>query len=108
VPDPSAGPPEPRWGAGNPAIRTIPLDDELVVFNPVTWETHLLNAAGAQVFEALLERALTFGDLHAELEAFRAGQGEPVRDDQVEALLAELEELGLVTRVDVDPDDAHR
>lgn len=102
------GPPEPRWRAGDPAIRTIPLDDELVVFNPVSWETHLLNPAGAQLFEALLEGTLSLRELRVELEALRSGQDEPIREEQIEALLAELEDLGLVMRVAGHVNDAHR
>jgi len=108
VPGPSAGPPKPRWRAGYPEILTIPLDDELVVFNPISWETHLLNAAGAQVFEALLERAMSLPELRLELEDMRAGVSEPVRDEQIETLLAELEDLGLVTCLRSEAGNANR
>jgi PqqD family protein of HPr-rel-A system len=40
-------------------LRAVALDDELVVFNPTTWETHILNAAAAVVLDALAERPRT-------------------------------------------------
>ena len=104
MPDRTPGATDPRWRACHPTIRSVPLDDELAVFNPVSWETHLLNPGGAQVFEVLLERAASIRELRAELEALRADEGEPIRDEQIEALLAELEDLGLITRVSGDAD----
>ncbi len=32
-----------------PALQVVDYDEESVVFNPITWDTHVLNAAAAEV-----------------------------------------------------------
>ena len=45
-----------RWQLSNPAdTAVLRFDDEALVFNPATWETHLLNESASIVLDALLE-----------------------------------------------------
>lgn len=78
-------------------IWTVPKDARLewrqwgrltVVFNPASGNTHLLNDLSARVLSSLETRASTLEELqHA-------------YSSDLEALVAELDDLGLVVRVD--------
>jgi PqqD family protein of HPr-rel-A system len=61
-----------------------------VVFNPASGDTHLLNALAAFVLTTLERKAATL----EELERLVSDSGAPAGD--VEALVRELDELGLV------------
>jgi PqqD family protein of HPr-rel-A system len=85
------------WRLADPArTRVRALDGEAAVFNPVTWQTHLLNDAGALVLDALRAAPRTEDEIVA-LLADAAGPDEPetVVRDAVRRLLAELESSGL-------------
>jgi PqqD family protein of HPr-rel-A system len=86
-----------RWRlADRPGMRIERFADEALVFNPLTWETHLLNSVAADVLDALSEHPRTEADLAAavggreELEATR---------DRIAGFLRDLEALGLIERV---------
>lgn len=49
-------------------VRMVALDDEIVVFNPVSWETHLLNCAAAIAVELAAVGGVSVASLQAELE----------------------------------------
>ena len=72
-------------------------DDTAVVFNPVSWDTHLLNESAFLILEVLRS-----GPEHAERLAQLLAGDEPSEHDalvgQVIAALADMESLGLVTR----------
>jgi PqqD family protein of HPr-rel-A system len=87
------------WQLTNPGqTRVVRLDDEAMVFNPLTWETHLLASPATWVIEALASGAKPEADLAVgfaddddrpeDIEASRTA---------LRALLGELESLGLVT-----------
>ncbi len=96
-----------RWHLLRPdEIRISPLDAGAAVFNPLSWETHILLPEAARVLEALRAG-------HADLESLAAafaGAGRPEAGDAAEqrealvALLEDLEGLGLVTAEDGPPD----
>jgi PqqD family protein of HPr-rel-A system len=87
-----------------PAVRVVLLDDEAVVFNPFSWETHVLNAAAALVLERIVA-----GPCHAsEVEALLAEALDPSERAQAashaERLLHDLGSLRLIKRC---PGPAH-
>ncbi len=88
-------------------LRVVTLDDDAVVFNPFSWETHVLNAAAALVLEMAIERPCTAGevvDLMAELLS------DDARGDAAEhanRLLDDLRRLRLLVEVS-DGDDPDR
>ena len=41
-----------RRFAAQPGLRIVQLDDEVVVFHPLSWASHVLNAAASAVLEA--------------------------------------------------------
>ncbi len=68
-----------------------------VVFNPASGDTHLLNALPAFVLKSLETKAATLQELEAAL-ASNLQDGTPADrlSSEIEALVLELEELGLV------------
>lgn len=77
-------------------LRAVLLDDELVVFNPTTWETHILNAAAAVVLDALAEHPRTEREI---ADLLRDGIAEPDACRAAEwatDLLRQLESLSLI------------
>ncbi|SRR5579871_137535 len=89
-----------RWGIRNPdAACLAQWDDEGVIFNPLSWQTHLLNEAALRVLTEMQAGPRTAGELVAAV--YGAGQDDEQsasRDIAVmEALLNELLHLGLVT-----------
>jgi PqqD family protein of HPr-rel-A system len=84
-----------RWQLADPReTAVLRFDDEALVFNPASWETHFLNESAAYVLEALLERPRSVEEIVA---AVAAEATVPDRfGHQVEALLHQLESLGLV------------
>jgi PqqD family protein of HPr-rel-A system len=85
-----------RWHLISPDdTAVLRFDDEALVFNPSSWETHLLNEAAALVLDALVAGPRSVEEIVAEVEREVA-----VPDGfagQVDALLGQLESLGLVT-----------
>jgi PqqD family protein of HPr-rel-A system len=72
-------------GAETP--KCVPFDDAVVVFNPTTWDTHLLNPAAAIVLDALAVRPRTRADVAQLLMHEPDGNGdEPGADDVIEQL----------------------
>jgi PqqD family protein of HPr-rel-A system len=87
-----------RWQLSNPTDTAIlRFDDEALVFNPSSWETHFLNETAALVFDALRAGPRSIDEIVAEA----AGGGEGAVPDgfaeQVSELLGQLQSLGLVT-----------
>ena len=49
-----AGDPVPVWQLADPeGTKVCRLDDEAIVFDPLSWETHSLNFVASEVIEAL-------------------------------------------------------
>lgn len=74
--------------------------DEALVFNPASWETHLLNASAALVLDALAAGPRSVGAIVGEVAARVDAGGEATVpadfDGQVTELLGQLASLGLV------------
>jgi PqqD family protein of HPr-rel-A system len=87
-----------RWQLAHPGdTAVLRFDDEALVFNPATWETHLLNDSASIVLDALAAGPQTL----AEIVGYVVAAGEVALPegfaDQVGELLGQLESLGLVT-----------
>lgn len=86
-----------RWQLAHPDdTAVLRFDDEALVFNPESWETHLLNEAASLVLAALAGGSRSVEEIVAEVS--RAG-GVAVPEgfaEQVRELLGQLESLGLV------------
>ncbi|MCL4761826.1 MAG: HPr-rel-A system PqqD family peptide chaperone [Burkholderiales bacterium] len=76
-------------------IRYRAFGDEVVAFNPATWNTHLLDRAGVLVLEALEHEPRTRDDVVA-LLARAAGDDDAGAEAFTDALLAELAAADLV------------
>ncbi|HKO87468.1 MAG TPA: HPr-rel-A system PqqD family peptide chaperone [Burkholderiales bacterium] len=74
-------------------------DGESLVFNPLSWETHLLNVSAAEVVSVLSEGPQYFDILVGRMrEAGMNVQNGVSVEDQLEGLLIELESLGIAIR----------
>jgi PqqD family protein of HPr-rel-A system len=82
--------------ARHPDLRILRFEDESLVFNPVLWHTHFLNASGTLILDCLDEAPATAGEL---TEALCDEEGNPALPiGQIEQMLSELEALGIVER----------
>jgi PqqD family protein of HPr-rel-A system len=96
VPDPRpAESPRARFEAVD-GLRLCILDDDVVVFDPLSWDAHLLNPAARAVLELLLEAPQS----ESEVEAFLRDVLQPGEQSQAATharkLIGELQSLGVV------------
>jgi PqqD family protein of HPr-rel-A system len=89
-------------GSGEP--RLYAFDDEVAAFNPVTWNTHLLDVSAAVVLEALARGPATAQAIEPLLSGCRAAEGTDAKR-LTAALLDELVDAGLI---EAEPVDAPR
>lgn len=77
-------------------VRAIDYDEETVAFNPETWETHVLNAAAAEVLSLCTEAPRTPDDIARALAQWL--DADDARDAREHAgrILDELQALGLI------------
>jgi PqqD family protein of HPr-rel-A system len=90
-----------RWRLVDPSgIRIRRFGDEALVFNPLSWETHLLNGVAMRVLDALAAGPKGETELVAELFGGdpRAGEPRSMRDE-IASFLGELDGLGLAERL---------
>lgn len=86
-------------------LRVREFDDDAVVFEPVSWEAHLLNPAARAVLALLLERPHTEEEVIAFLrDALQPGERADA-PDHARRLLGELQSLGLVEAAGTDGAD---
>ena len=80
-------------------LRVARFGFDAVVFNPISWQTHLLNDSAMRVFEGVACGTQTPGRIVSALGE-EAPDAEPALDDlrMIGALLADLEALGLVEK----------
>lgn len=88
-----------RWQLANPAETPILRfdDDEALVFNPATWETHLLNESASIVLDALAEGPRSLEEIVGEVASVAEAALPDGFAEQVGELLGQLESLGLVS-----------
>jgi PqqD family protein of HPr-rel-A system len=89
---------------GSGALKLFTFDDEVAAFNPVTWETHLLDASAAAVLEALARAPATVERIAPLVSGSRAAEGADAAQ-LTRALLDQLEAAGLI---EAEPVDATR
>ena len=79
--------------------------DEYVVFNPLSWEVHILNPAASAVYDLLAEAPQSAGEIASLLSDLL------VEDERHEAgahatrIIGELSGLGLIAECDLELDD---
>ncbi len=71
-------------------------DSDLIVFDPLSWQTHLVNAAGAVLVEELSAGAASVEHLQAVFRAHYPDQDQTSSDRSVLDLVDNLVDLGLV------------
>jgi PqqD family protein of HPr-rel-A system len=67
-----------------------------VVFNPASGDTHLLNGVSAFVLTSLEKKASTTDEIRNLLSNLRAQPPDDAMPSDIEALVSELDELGLI------------
>jgi PqqD family protein of HPr-rel-A system len=99
-----------RWRLVDPSgIRVRRFGDEALVFNPITWETHLLNGAAVRVLDGLLSGPRPEAELVAEVcEGDGLVEGPASMPDEIGRFLEELRSLGLAEPVGEDGDEGRR
>lgn len=94
---------EVRWRLSPTGERALieRFDDQIILFNPASWNTHYLNAAASIMFDELAGGARTVAELAAALgETFADPADSPELATHVEAALRDLVSIGLVTRTE--------
>ena len=85
------------WSLRAADVEALRFRDGAIVFNPLSWDTHLLNESAFQILDALGRGASRPETLVQRIVGDRLSQDDP-RVAQVETCLEEMESLGLVTR----------
>lgn len=83
-------------------IRAFDFGDECVVFNPISWDAHLLNPAAAAVLDLLATGAQARIDIEAYLRDLLVESEQGQAALHAERLLDELLQLGLAHTVTSD------
>lgn len=79
-----------------PGIRSFDFGDEWVVFNPLSWDAHLLNPAAAVVLELLDGEGQTADEIAATLREVLVESEQAAAAEHAQRLIGELLGLGLV------------
>ncbi|MCS6944158.1 MAG: HPr-rel-A system PqqD family peptide chaperone [Sutterellaceae bacterium] len=85
-----------------PNLKMHDFDDEVVVFDPLSWDAHVLNAAAAAVLEFLRQAPRTVDDVTALLRTVLREQERTAAAVHARDLLSELSNLCLVRVLDED------
>jgi len=85
-------------------LRILTFDDEAVVFDPLSWDAHLLNNAAAAVLELLKDEPRTEREVIEFLEDALQPREQPQAAEHARQLLVELKTLGLVHGDEPQPD----
>lgn len=80
-------------------VRLCVLDDEAIVFNPFSWETHLLTPAAAVVLESVASAPCTEGGVRDILGEVLDEQERPRAAEYAHRLLRELTDLRLLVEL---------
>lgn len=85
-------------------LRLREFADGTVVFDPLSWNAHLLNPAAAAVLDLCRTAPASVDDVERLLAEILAAESRDLAGTHAAQVLAELEDLGLVRR---DAADAH-
>mgnify|MGYP002783608664 CR=1 FL=1 len=80
-------------------LRWRELGDDLLVFHPVSWDVHLLNAAAGMVLEACSRAPQSSPSMAQLLVDWLADDLRADADGLARSLLVDLSELGLIVPV---------
>jgi PqqD family protein of HPr-rel-A system len=84
-------------------LQTRHFDDEAVVFDPLSWDAHLLNPAAIAVLELLQLSPRTEADVIAFLAEALQANDQPHAAAHGTRLLHDLQSLGLIRLLEVTP-----
>jgi len=84
-------------------LRAFEFDDEAIVFDPVAWDTHLLNASAIAVLDLLVEAPRSEADVARFLQDVLRPEERANAADFSSRLIRELSSLGLVRAVEPSP-----
>lgn len=82
------------------AYAVFPLDDDIVLYDRRSGQTHLLSGMAASVIEALLQGSLTRQRLEFELKAAVESENEAAFADAFAESLTQLQSLDLIEAID--------
>ena len=89
-----------KWNAiPAPDLYLRSWDDETVVYNGLSGDTHLISAAAADILAELRRGPMDQASLLSSMAALWETQPDPELDAGIGQLLAELDTLGLVVQV---------
>ena len=80
-----------------PAGPRFSFDDEIVVFNPLSWDVHVLNAAAAAVYEFLLEGRASPAEIESLLAELLVEEERGAAGDYARRVIGDLKGFGLVS-----------
>ena len=83
-----------------PDLRIIDFDTEIVVFNPRSWDAHILNPAAEMVLGLLAESPRTRVEIEAALFDALNEEERSSASAHAEQVLNDLRSVGLVVKVD--------
>ncbi len=89
-----------------PNIAVIDYDEESVVFNALTWDTHVLNAAAAQVLAMCRDHGCTLAEVTEALQHCLHAQEARFASAHAMETLDALQSLGLINPVNTQPPPA--
>jgi PqqD family protein of HPr-rel-A system len=90
-----------------PGVKAVTFDDETVVFNPASWETHVLNA-GATLVLGLVQDGCTVAEVRSVLADALADEERSSAGEHADRVLGELQSLRLIVERDGNRDASLR
>lgn len=81
----------------HPTGRYVLLDDEAVVFDPLSWEVHVLNPAASAIYEFLAEQPRAMSEVTALLAELLVDAEKDAAAVHAERTIDDLARLGLVS-----------
>lgn len=91
----------------SPGSRFLLFDDEAVVFNAFSWETHVLNPSATLVVDRLLDGACNQAEIEGLLTEVLDESERALAADHAERLLSDLRSMRLIVERRI-PADASR
>jgi len=79
-------------------LKVLEFEDGIAVFNPLTWDTHLLNDSAAAVLEFVLRGPRCEDEVAALLAELLDDESRADAAKHAETVLAELSQLRLITQ----------